>query len=135
MSGMREQQSVELQLKQMNRELNEIKTAQPISGDGWISYKILENNNNWDITGAVLTGSNERKYKITFTPEEDVLVAANIRIYYEITAGGFFLDVLEVADEDSSWWVKLTALGGGATYNIKFVCISSHEGTLSHVTV
>lgn len=135
MSGVRSQQSVVSELQEIGLELEEIKTAQPIGGDGWIAYKVLENNNNWDITGSVLTGSNERKYKITFTPEEDVLVASNIRIYYEITTGGFFLDVLEVADEDSSWWVKLTALGGGATFNIKFMCISSHQGTLSHIIV
>ena len=135
---MREENNLDSELKSIFSDIEEIKTTQPLAGDGWIFYRIT--------TGVYPdlyfpgTTVGTYRYKITFTPtpgsDPDKLSAARFRYIWEAPPLTSMdqIRAMRVSGEDNAWYFVCVNPGGGPHY-ITFMVLSTQDGTLTKQAV
>ena len=134
---MREEHDILWELRQLQDEVQQIKLAQSLAGDGWIVYRSATVNT-WDIN-TTLFYSEIRRWKITFTPDEDKLAVASLLFGENNSGANFSRYVVPVYNSLSEWYfvarLDFTIADDDTLFRIKFVVNSTVSGTLSVVEV
>jgi hypothetical protein len=138
---MRELDTLVSLVKELQSNMQQIKTAQRLGGDGWIVYRTATGNT-WDIN-ATLTWPESRRWLITFTPDVDKQVVASIDFAEDndptITISGteLYRHFTAVPGTLNQWYyvARLDADldADEAIFKAKFVVNSTSTGTLSIV--
>lgn len=115
------------------KELEQLKTAQPMAGDSFLFYRGITNDT-WDLQFTGITGTTwKRIYKVTLDVADPTRGFANL--FYDMeTPDNLFMSIEPVYDDPYSYWVLVyhvdyTAAAGQAY--VKFYLFAPQRGTIS----
>lgn len=116
--------------------LEELKTKQPTSGDGWRVYRSTTAPGVWDIDLNNVAASYDRLFKITHVPD-DGDISEGFAVFFgqfdyatmnNLTYGSTYKD----AADPYTWWVRIYGTGGpGSKFRAKMFVFSPKRGTLN----
>ena len=129
---MRESLTLETVVKTLQSDIEQIKVAQGTSGDSWILYKIISNNES-DISVPLISNGEGYRYLITFTPDNDGLSIAHCEADIFRTGGLNFADIFPVYGSFNQWVFFVGCLDSGPVTNLtsKILVRSTQTGTFS----
>lgn len=126
-------------LKRLREEIDALKNAQPLGGDGWIVYRTATANT-WDIS-STLVWPQSKRWLITFTPDVSKAVVASLEFAEDndptVTISGTELYRYLVAVPGTfNQWIYIARLdtfldADEAIFRAKFVVWSTSTGSLS----
>lgn len=125
--------TLEQRVAQARRELEQLKTAQPMAGDSFLFYRGISNNT-WDLNFSGITSTTWRRiYKVTMNVDDPSRGFVNM-FYDSDIQENLFLSIEPVADDPYSYWVlayhvDYTAAAGQA--RVKFYMFAPQRGTIS----
>jgi hypothetical protein len=130
----RESITVENDIKQLQKDLEDIKKRQFTTGDSWIFYRI-QTDQPYDISFIITVGQ-VINFRVTFTSDTDKLTAA--QIYYvedyggPTGIGGGKLQVVPTQNgANHQWDFHYIANSAILNYHAKILIFSTQSGTIS----
>lgn len=116
------------------KELEQLKNAQPLTGDSWIMYR-NNTENTWDIDVSGTTQYYNQLFKMTIPVEDPQRGFANIFYNQDYDYNqNMSMNVWPVWNEPYNFWIRLnhaTYTADPGRLRAKFYVFSLQEGTLS----
>jgi hypothetical protein len=127
--------SLQDRIKNAQAVLNNLKNAQPASGDSWVVYRSTTGVGVWDINLADVAGPYDRLFKVTHVPEDGDSSNGFARFFgqfdYNTMVNLTYDATYKDAADPYSWYLRVYGAGGvGSRFRAKFYVFSPKRGTL-----
>ena len=129
---------LENRLKELRRNLDELKTKQPTAGDGWVMYRSISSDT-WDINLLNVSAPYDKVFRIAHDPEDGDLTGGFAIFYYKtdynnminLTFGSTYYD----SRDPYAYYMRVYGSGGvGSSFQMKFYVFSPKRGSLTITT-